>query len=156
MFMKLSDRLVKDAILIDSEPKSKKELIEELVDLLVTSNNLSDRDKILDAVYSREDKMSTGIGCGLAVPHAKVEYVDKLHLGAITCKAGVDFEALDKEPVYIIFLILSPENTVGPHIRALSSVSRLMADSNVRGQLIDAKDAGDFMDILVEAESKYD
>ncbi len=154
--MKLSDRLVKDAILIGSEPKGKMELIEELVDLLVNSYNLSHRDKILEAVYSREKKMSTGIGCGLAVPHAKVEYVDKLYLGAITCPSGIDFDALDKEPVYIIFLILSPENTVGPHIRALSSVSRLMADSSVRSQLIDAKDSGEFLDILIEAESKYD
>ena len=154
--MKLSDRLVKDAVLINTPSKDKTMLIEELVDLVVNSYDLKNRDEILEAVLSREAKMSTGIGCGLAVPHAKVEYVDKLYLGAITCAEGVDFEALDKEPVYLIFLILSPENTVGPHIRALSSVSRLMADAEIRKQLVDAESAEEFMECLVEAESKYD
>ncbi len=154
--MKLSDRLVKDAVLINTPSKDKMSLIEELVDLVVTSYGLKNRDEILEAVMSRENKMSTGIGCGLAVPHAKLAQVDKLHLGAITCSEGVEFEALDKEPVYLIFLILSPENTVGPHIRALSSVSRLMADSEVRNQLVDASTAEEFMECLIEAEGKYE
>ena len=154
--MKLSDRLNSDAVLVNFPQDSKENLIEELVDLLVTSHNLQDRDKILEAVLSREEKMSTGIGCGLAVPHAKVEFVEKLYMAAICCPKGVDFDALDKEPVYLMFLILSPENTVGPHIRALSSVSRLMADSAVRTQLVDASTSVEFMEVLVEAESKYD
>jgi mannitol/fructose-specific phosphotransferase system IIA component (Ntr-type) len=154
--MKLSDRLIKEAIIIDSPQKSKQVLIEDLVDQLVKSHDLPERDKILEAVLTREGKMSTGIGCGLAVPHAKVEHVDKLYIGVLSCSQGVEFDALDKEPVYLIFLILSPENTVGPHIRALSSVSRLMADADVRRNLIDAKDSEAFLNVLYQAESKYD
>jgi PTS system fructose-specific IIC component/PTS system nitrogen regulatory IIA component len=153
--MKLSEHFVQNGITINSGTTDKPALIEEMVNLLVEAFDLNHREEILDAVLSRESKMSTGIGCGLAVPHAKVDYVDKMYMVATSVRNGINFEAIDKEPVYLLFLIISPGNTVGPHIRALSSVSRIMADSDVRQLLIAAQTPDDFLRVLREAEDKF-
>jgi mannitol/fructose-specific phosphotransferase system IIA component (Ntr-type) len=153
--MKLTERFFENGIIINSNKVTKQELIEEMVDLLVRVYDLGHREEILEAVLSRESKMSTGIGCGLAVPHAKVDHVEKMCIVAMTVHNGVDFDAIDREPVYLLFLVVSPSNTVGPHIRALSSVSRIMADAEVRKQLIACQDAHEFYTILKAAEEKY-
>ena len=75
-----------------------------------------------DAVWTREQSRSTGIGCGLAVPHAKIDCVDRMCMAAATIEGGLDFASFDGEPVYLIILIVSPGNTVGPHLKALSSI----------------------------------
>ena len=154
--MLLSERFNEDGIIIDSDKTDKISLINELVDRLVKVNNLeTHKEDILNAVMDRENKLSTGIGCGLAVPHAKVEFLDKMFMVAMTVKNGVDFEAIDKEPVFLLFLVLSPGNSVAPHIKALSSVSRIMADAVVRKNLVESEDSDRFMGILKEAEEKY-
>jgi len=153
--MRLSERLIEDGIIINSQNREKNALIEELVDTLVNSHNLEHRDSILDSVLDRESKLSTGIGCGLAVPHAKIDHIDKMYMVAMSVKDGVDFEAIDKEPVFLFFLVISPSSTVGPHIKALSSISRIMADAEVRKQLVNAGSTKEFLDILITAEEKY-
>jgi mannitol/fructose-specific phosphotransferase system IIA component (Ntr-type) len=153
--MRLSERLIEKSIIINSSNREKNALIEELVDALIKAYALEHRDSILDAVLDRESKLSTGIGCGLAVPHAKIEQIDKMYMVAMTVKEGVDFEAIDKEPVYLFFLVISPSSTVGPHIKALSSISRIMADSEVRKQLVNAETTESFLEILKTAEEKY-
>ncbi len=153
--MRLSERFVDNGIIIDSKSTTKMAIIEELVDTLVKAFELAHRDEILEAVLAREKQKSTGIGCGLAVPHAKIDYVDRMCMVAATISKGIAFDALDGEPVHLLILIVSPGNTVGPHIKALSSVSRLMADANVRQELIKAETAADFLQILRQAEDKY-
>ncbi len=153
--MKLSERLNEKCIRIGSKSTDKRSLIEELVDVAVAAHGLKHRDQILESVLERESKMSTGIGCGLGVPHAKVDCVDQMYLVGMSVRSGLDFEAIDKEPVYLLFLMISPLNTVGPHIRALSSVSRIMADAPSRRALIEAESPAQFMQILRTAEEKY-
>lgn len=153
--MRLSERLVDNGIIINSERKAKPEILREMVDTLVQAFEIKHRDEILEAVLTREKQKSTGIGCGLAVPHAKVDYVDRMCMVAATIRDGLDFDTLDQEPVYLLMLIVSPSNTVGPHIKALSSVARIMADAEVRGELIKAKTPAEFLNILREAEDKY-
>ena len=153
--MKISECLQEQGILINSSKTSKKELLEELVDLVASTYNLQNRDQIFEAVISREEQMSTGIGCGLAVPHAKVSGIQDLCIVAMTSQNGMDFHAIDKEPVYLLILLISPEDTVGAHIRALSSVSRIMANAKVRQQLIDSKDSHEFLEVLKTAEEVY-
>lgn len=153
--MRLSERFVDNGIIINSTCNTKQGIIGEMVDLLVQAFELKHRDQIFEAVMSREKQKSTGIGCGLAVPHAKVDYVDRMCMVAATVKDGLAFEALDNEPVYLLILIVSPGNTVGPHIKALSSVSRLMADANVRQELIKSQTPSDFLGVLRQAEDKY-
>jgi len=153
--MRLSERLVDNGIIINSECKEKSDILKQMVDTLVQAFELNHRDEILEAVLAREKQKSTGIGCGLAVPHAKVDCVDRMCMVAATARDGIDFDTLDQEPVYLLMLIVSPSNTVGPHIKALSSVARIMADADVRSNLIQAKTPAEFLSVLREAEDRY-
>jgi PTS system fructose-specific IIC component/PTS system nitrogen regulatory IIA component len=153
--MRLSDRFNEKCVIVDSQNRSKSEVIDEMVDLLCTSYGIENREGVIRAVQGREDKMSTGIGCGLAVPHGKVDFIDQMCIVACSCKKGLDFEAIDKQPVYLLFLILSPSNTTGPHIRALSSISRIMSDADIRKSLIQSESASEFYANLKIGEEKY-
>ena len=153
--MRLSERFVDNCILINSACTTKEAILNELVDTLCSAYKLDHRDEIFDAVWNREQSRSTGIGCGLAVPHAKIDYVDRMCMVAATIENGLDFASFDGEPVYLIILSVSPVNTVGPHLKALSSVSRLLADGGVRKDLITSKTPADFLTILRAAEDKY-
>ena len=157
--MKLSEKMIEAGIAVGNvgAPKTKEGIISELVDLAARIYGLDEaqKQKVLSAVVNREAQRSTGSGCGLAVPHCKVDCVDSMHVLAMACRDGVDFNAIDKEPVYLLFLIISPENTAGPHLTALSSVARLAADAEVRQALIDADTPARFLEVLKNAENKY-
>ena len=153
--MLLTSRFTEECILIGCEEKSKEKVIEVLADKLCEVYNISERAAVLEAVLGREKKMSTGIGCGLAVPHAKVDLVDKMCIVAMTTRQGIDFSSIDKEPVFLLFLIVSPTNTTGPHIRALSSISRIMADADIRKNLIEASSPAEFYQRWRLGEEKY-
>ena len=153
--MRLSDRFTDNSVIINSQSSTKEQILNELVDALCASYKLEHRDEIFDAVWKREQTRSTGIGCGLAVPHAKIDYVDRMCMVAATVEKGIDFDAMDNEPVHLLILIVSPGNTVGPHLKALSSVSRILANAEVRKDLIEAKTQADFLEIFGRAEDKY-
>jgi PTS system fructose-specific IIC component/PTS system nitrogen regulatory IIA component len=153
--MRLSERFTEKCIIIDSQKPNKREIIEEMVNLLCQAYQIENRDGIMRAVFGREEKMSTGIGCGLAVPHGKVDFLDKMCVVACSVKRGIDFEAIDKESVYLLFLIVSPSNTTGPHIRALSAISRIMADADIRKSLIASNSSEEFYANLKLGEEKY-
>lgn len=153
--MKLTDRLTEDCVIVDSQGASWREIVGEMVDRLCAVHGLDERERILAAVLERESKMSTGIGCGLAVPHAKVDFLDEMLIAACSVKRGLECDAIDKQPVYLLFLIISPSSTVGPHIRALSAISRLLSDADIRKTLIQAESAAAFYAGLVAGEAKY-
>ena len=153
--MRLSERFVDNCILINSSSETKEAVLNELVDTLCSAYKLDHRDEIFEAIWTREQSRSTGIGCGLAVPHAKIDYVDRMCMVAATIEKGLDFQSFDGEPVFLLILIVNPGNTVGPHLKALSSVSRLLADGNVRKDLIASKTPAEFLTILRAAEDKY-
>lgn len=153
--MRLSERFTKDCVIINSKAQAKEEILHEMVSLLTTQYGVPKIDEIYDSVISRERKMSTGIGCGLAVPHAKCDQVDRMCVVAATVPRGIDFAAIDKQPVYLLFLIVSPSHSAGPHIRALSAISRIMSDAEVRAKLEQAQTSDLFHQILREAEEKY-
>jgi len=153
--MRLTDRFSEECIIINAKEETKDKIIDALVKKLCSIYEIQNKVGVHEAVVGREKKMSTGIGCGLAVPHAKVDFVDKMCIVASTVKKGIDFSAIDKEPVYLLFLIVSPTNTTGPHIRALSAISRIMADAEIRKSLIDATSARIFYQKLRLGEEKY-
>jgi len=153
--MKLTDRLTEDCVIVDCQKSSWREVVGEMVDRLCTVHGLDERERILAAVLERESQMSTGIGCGLAVPHAKVDFLDEMLIGACSVKRGLECDAIDKQPVYLLFLIISPSRTVGPHIRALSAISRLLSDADIRKNLIHADTAPEFYAALLAGEAKY-
>jgi len=153
--MRLTDRFSEDCISINCQETSKDKIVQVLVAKLCDVYGIKNQEGVFEAVSGREKKMSTGIGCGLAVPHAKVDFVDKMCIIAATVKNGIDFSAIDLEPVYLLFLIVSPTNTTGPHIRALSAISRIMADAEIRKSLIEANTASEFYQKLRIGEEKY-
>ena len=117
------------------EGKDKDSVITELVDVLADNKLLGDRDVVLEAVFTREQTRSTGIGSGIAIPHGKCSGVNELVMAIGIAAEPVDFDSIDQKPVSIIILLASPIDRTGPHIQALARISRLMLDEEFRGKL---------------------
>mgnify|MGYP001999295869 FL=1 len=150
--MTLLDILSADSTLVDLKGETKEDIIAELVDTLAVGDAISDRDKVLQAVLEREKIMSTGIGDGIAIPHGKSDAVEKLVAALGTQRRGVDFEALDGEPAYVFFLLVSPANVSGPHIKALARISRLLKNDDFKKKLIAAETAAAIIEIIETEE----
>lgn len=152
--MLLSDFLSPERVQIPLRHTEKDALLRELVGLVVQSEGLEkEEEEIYRAVQSREEVLSTGIGDGVALPHAKSESVPGLVVAAGVSTQPVDFDALDGRPAQLFFLLLAPERAMGLHIKALSRISRLLRQESLRQRLIAASDANDFVRIIQEAEA---
>ena len=152
--MKLSDFVVPEAILADLQVESKDGAIRAMVESLKTSGaiNAEDESSIVDAVLKREELGSTGIGNGVAVPHTKHPSVDRLIATVALAKDGIDFASLDGEDVYILFLLVSPPDRPGDHLRGLENISRHLRNQNFCSFLKQAKSAQDVIELLQEAD----
>jgi len=150
--MTLMEILSTKSIIVDLQGETKEEIIKELVDALEVGEVITDRDKVLQAVLEREKIMSTGIGDGIAIPHGKSDSVVRLAAALGTQKRGVDFEALDGEPAYVFFLLVSPANVSGPHIKALARISRLLKNDEFKKKLIQAAAPDEIVSIIESEE----
>lgn len=152
--MKLSEFVVEEAILPDLQVGSKEQAIRALVGSLKTSGKISadDEDKIVAAIMTREELGSTGIGRGVAVPHTKHASVDSLIATVGLCPGGLDFSSLDGEDVYIIFLLVSPPDRPGDHLRALEAITRHLKRDEFCRFLKQTKNRADVMELLREAD----
>lgn len=150
--MTLLDILSPDSTIVDLKGETKEEIIAELVDSLANSDAITDRDKVLQAVLEREKIMSTGIGDGIAIPHGKSDAVVELTAALDIHKRGVDFEALDGEPAFVFFLLVSPANVSGPHIKALARISRMLKNDGFKKKLIEAESSTDIVSAIEEEE----
>jgi fructose-specific phosphotransferase system IIA component len=153
--MKLSKNIKKSAISLEIGSKAKDQVLEELVGLLCDAYGLKDRDDILKAIINRESKQSTGIGMGLAVPHAKTPVVKKLYVAFGLSRDGVDFDSIDGEKAHIFFILVSPRDVSGPHIKALAGISRLIKHEEFRTALLNCSSEKEFFAMAEEAEKKY-
>ena len=117
--------------------------------------DLKSPDMIVQRILERESEMSTGIGYGIAIPHARIDGLDRLHMIAARAPAGIDFDALDEQPVHLIFMMVSPTNTAADHTKILSSLTRVMSYEEIRTSLLEITDAGGFLETIVAGESKY-
>ena len=127
--MKISEVLDKGAIKLDLKATTKEGTLKELVDVLAQIEDIGDPKGILKALVERENLGSTGIGQGIAIPHGKTDKVSRLIAVLGISKFGIDFDALDGEPVYIFVLLVAPKATAGPHLKALAQISRLLRDT---------------------------
>jgi fructose-specific phosphotransferase system IIA component len=152
MELRISDFLKPDAILMDLVSKDKIHAIQELVEHMVANNFARDREELFNALAKRENLESTGIGDGIAIPHARTDAVPELTLVFARSSIGVDFSAFDGKPSYIIFLIASPENKKSEYIVALAKLSRLLRKSLVRDQLRKAPSGKEILDIIKNNE----
>lgn len=152
--MKLSDFVVRDAIVVDLKATGKEEAIREIVLSLVSAGSLAEADAegVIRAIMNREELGSTGIGQGVAVPHTRHPKVEKLVGTVALSPGGIEFAALDNEPVDILFLLVSPPNQPGDHLRALENISRHLKNERFVNFLRQAKTRAAVEDLLDEAD----
>lgn len=132
----------------------KESVIAELVDVLDESGLLQNKQAALDAVFARERTRSTGIGSGIAIPHGKTDAVRELVMALGIARQPVDFDSVDKKPVSIVILLVSPLDQTGPHIQALARISRLMLDHEFKDALEKAQSAEAAYQLLSERENE--
>ncbi len=151
--MLLTDLLTPERIRIPLRARSKDDLLRELVQVVSDAGNAEASAEVLRAVREREAVLSTGIGNGVAVPHGKSSAVPDLRIAAGRTEQPIDFDALDGQPVSLFFLLVGPESAAGPHIKALSRISRLVRKDSVRQQLLSARSAQEFFAAMKAAEA---
>lgn len=152
--MKITEVLSRQAVKIGLEATEKEGALRELVEVLSKVRDIGDKKAILKALLERESLGSTGIGQGIAIPHGKTDRVHELVAVLGISRKGVQFEALDGEPVYIFFLLVAPKDSAGPHLKALAKVSRLLRDSYFCEMLRNAKDEKEVYEIIRTEEEK--
>lgn len=150
--MKISELLNPEAIVADLSAKDKSTALAELTDALIKVEPSLERDDVITVLQERETLGSTGIGDGVAIPHGKLTGISELKLAFGRSRGGVDFESMDGQPAYLFFLLVAPEESVGVHLKTLARISKLLKDSTVRKRLIDAADAQDIYQIIVDEE----
>lgn len=152
--MKIMDFLNDKAVAADLKSTTKEGVIRELSGLLVKAGVIKEEKTLVKTLLEREALGSTGIGQGVGIPHGKSGLVKELIAAFGISKRGVDFNALDGEPVYIFFLLLAPEESAGPHLKALAKISRLLKDKYVRDHLIKASNEEELLRILQGEDEK--
>ena len=152
--MRITDLLDRRSVSLTAAPKGKSEALDMAVDLMVKSEKISDRESYRKQVYLREEESTTGIGEGIAIPHGKCDAVKKPGLAAMVIKNGVEFEALDDEPVTLLFLIAAPNTEDNIHLDVLSKLSVMLMDEEFTESLRNASSVDEFMDIIDKADSE--
>ncbi len=153
--MKISEILHKDKIVPELKGSNKKEIINELINLFEGDERVIDLEAVRQTVHEREKIMSTGVGKGFAIPHGKTNSVKETIAAFGKTPQPVDFEALDGQPVRLVFLLVGKENMVAAHIKLLSRISRMMNDDSFREQLLVSDSADEMYNIFVEEENKF-
>ena len=151
--MELRELLTPDHIRVPLHATDKIGIITELIDVLASSGALRNRDAALEALLTRETKGTTGIGYGLAIPHAKSAGCDRLLIAAGKPAAPIDFQSLDGRPVTFVVLLISPPDQPGPHIQALAKISRLMNIEDFRTAVDKAPSAEALHEAIVTFEA---
>ena len=150
--MKITDLLKPQSILLNASPTNKADAIYTLGDLMDKGGNLSDKAEYLKAVFAREESGSTGLGDGIATPHAKSAGVKEAGLAAMVVPNGVDFEALDGQPSRLFFMIAAPEGAADTHIEVLSKLATMVIDPDFKNALIQAATVDRFLELIIAKE----
>ena len=153
--MRIQDILQKNAIIINLEASDKTELLTQLAKYLASLYDLKDHALVVQKILDREAEMSTGIGYGIAIPHARMEGIDRVYMIAARSIKGIEFDAIDEQPVHLVFMMLSPLNTSSQYTQILSSLSRIMSYEEVRKALIETDDPEKFLSVISHGEDKY-
>ena len=154
--MRIRDLLAPESICLNGAATDKKDVLNQMVDLMAKSGKVSDKENYLAAVFAREEEGTTGVGDGIAIPHGRCTGVNKPGLAAMVLPQGVEYEALDDEPVNLIFLIAAPEGAGNVHITILSKLSMMLMDDTFTESLRKAKSVEEFLNIIDTAETEKD
>ncbi len=153
--MKISDILNEQLVMTGLSGNTKDEIIEAMIDLVSTSPKVTDKTKVRNAIFEREKIMSTGVGNGFAIPHGKTDAVTDIVAAFAVTAEPIDYESLDEKPVRLVFLLVGKDSMVGPHIKLLSRISRLMNKEDFRRRLLDMKTAKEVIDLFRQEEATY-
>ena len=153
--MKISDILSENLVVIGLEGDSKDEIIDSMIDVVAASPKVLDKNKVREAILEREKIMSTGVGNGFAIPHGKTDAVSDIVAAFAVTASPIDYHSLDEKPVRLVFLLVGKDNMVGPHIKLLSRISRLMNKEEFRKRLLELKSSKEVLDMFKEEEASY-
>jgi PTS system fructose-specific IIA component/PTS system nitrogen regulatory IIA component len=143
--MKVKDMFSKNRVVFELNAKTKDEVLDELIEVLVKDGKINDKNVFKKAVLKREEEFSTGIGMGIAIPHGKSNSVNEASIVFGLSKQGVDYKSMDDQPAHLFFLIAVPEESSDVHLRALSEISRKLMHSETRNAIYDAKSFDEFI-----------
>jgi len=146
--MSIKSVLEENLVKLDLEGNSKEEIIHELLDILVKAGKVKDVETAFRDIMSRENKMSTGIQDGVAIPHAKTKAVESLVACVGVKKNGVDFASLDGKPSNIFIMTLSSPNRIGPHVQFLAEISNIIIQEDARDKILSAKAPGEILEVF--------
>ncbi len=153
--MKIGDILTEEMVVTQLQGTTKNEIIDAMIDLVGKSPKVIDKQKVRDAIFEREEIMSTGVGNGFAIPHGKTDAVTDIVAAFAVTAEPIDYQSLDEKPVRLVFLLVGKDNMVGPHIKLLSRISRLMNKEEFRNRLIELKSPGEILDTFKKEEATY-
>ncbi|MDX1671200.1 MAG: PTS sugar transporter subunit IIA [Balneolaceae bacterium] len=137
------------------EAENKQEILDHLIESLRTTASGDEIKRIRQAVLEREKIMSTGVGKGLAIPHGKAEGIEGNYAAFAVLKEPVEYNAIDNQPVRIVFLLVGPQSSNSFHIKMLSRISRLMNNSDFRERLLECETAAEIIDVFKQEEHAY-
>ena len=152
--MKICDVLQRKAILPDLKAQNKKGILEEMVAPVAEIASVSQED-LVKVLMERERLGSTGIGGGIGIPHGKMKDLESLVLGFGLSRKGVDFESLDGQPTHIFFLLVTPENSTGLHLKLLARISRILKIDPFKDRLLNATDGDEIFEIIKEEDEEF-
>ena len=150
--MKFSELINKNYIIPEFKSRTKKQVLEELVEALASNKREIDKVELLNALLEREKLGSTGIGDGVAIPHGKLNGLDNIILLFGKSGQGVDFDAIDRKPVCLVFLLVAPADSAGLHLKALARLSRMLREKDFKNSLLMAPDAETLLKIIIDKD----
>jgi len=146
--MKLSKFCSEDLIAFNLKSKEKDSVLDELVELVSTSNLVKDADQLLADVKEREELVTTGVGYGVAFPHAKTKATKGIVIGFGRSDDGIDFDAMDHKPVNLFFLIAAPEDAIGAHLNVMARLSYIMKSEENRQKMMEVTSPGELLQLI--------
>ncbi len=151
-YMRILDAIHKETILIDLKSRDKKGVLEELVQPVSKISGIN-HDELVKVLMERERLGSTGIGGGIGIPHGKLKHLDSLILGFGLSRQGVNFESMDGQPTYIFFLLFTPENSTGLHLKLLARISRILKNDHFKDKLLIARDSDEILSLIKDEDN---
>jgi PTS system nitrogen regulatory IIA component len=153
--MKLSDILHVNNIIVTLKADNKKKVIEELTEVIIDTSPSLNKDSLIKVLLERERLGSTGIGDGVAIPHGKFSGIGDPIISFGRCTKGLDFEAMDGQPVSLFFLLVAPEDSASVHLKALAKIAKILKNNTLRRKLLEARTKEEIYQLIIQDDEDF-